>query len=361
MAQTTKKFQMIQKVDADNTLLIHPETEAEVVTYAPGSTGLTSTNVGAAIGELQQEIKDITGGGVVTGVKGSEESAYRVGNVSLSAANVGAESAGAVSTHNSDGTAHSDIRTSVTTAQTKADQAYALAQGMSKASSFATLAAAKTALTAAEKTDYKVGDHIYIVATGTPDYWVSAVNDTKSGDFGYFTLSELEGAKVDLTDYQKKQLTTAITVDGTSQTTVEGALGAINTLAAGVKTTATGNATEITNIKNGTTKVGAATAADSAAKWTTARDLGVSVNSGKKTDGSTDITGSGSESVDGSANKTISVTLGDSGVTAGSYSAVNVNAKGIVTQGGQVIEVGASGQTTPSATLATGGIFFKAI
>ena len=48
-----------------------------------------------------------------------------------------------------------------------------------------------------------------------------------------------------LTDYQTKDLSSAITVDGVSQTTVEGALGAINTLAAS-------NKTAIGNIKDGT-------------------------------------------------------------------------------------------------------------
>lgn len=79
------------------------------------------------------------------------------------------------------------------------------------------------------------------------------------------------------------------------------------------------------------------------------------VKSGKKADGSTDISASGSGAT------SISVTLGDSGVTAGTYSAVQVNAKGITVAGGQIIEVGSVGQSEPSATLATGGIFFKAI
>lgn len=48
-----------------------------------------------------------------------------------------------------------------------------------------------------------------------------------------------------------------------------------------------------------------------------------------------------------------------SGVTAGQYSAVNVNAKGVVTAGGSSIEWGTSGQTAPSDSLMVGGIFFE--
>ena len=51
--------------------------------------------------------------------------------------------------------------------------------------------------------------------------------------------------------------------------------------------------------------------------------------------------------------------LPNSGVTAGVYSAVQVNAKGVVTAGNQMIEWGVAGQKTPSATLAIGGLFFE--
>ncbi len=56
-----------------------------------------------------------------------------------------------------------------------------------------------------------------------------------------------------------------------------------------------------------------------------------------------------------------STDLATSGVTAGTYSAVTVNNKGIATAGGQIVEVGRTNQTTPSASLAVGGIFFKEI
>ena len=69
----------------------------------------------------------------------------------------------------------------------------------------------------------------------------------------------------------------------------------------------------------------------------------------------------GNISFDGSSNKTLSVTLANTGVTAGTYSVVTVDSKGRATSGGQIIEVGAANQTTPSSSLAVGGIFFKVI
>lgn len=72
-----------------------------------------------------------------------------------------------------------------------------------------------------------------------------------------------------------------------------------------------------------------------------------------------DITGSAT--TDLSTGMSISTTLKDSGVSAGTYSAVQVNSKGLVTNGKQVIEVGTTGQTTPSDNLVVGGLFFKEV
>ena len=50
---------------------------------------VTSGGVKEAIDEVNESIKAITGGGVVSGVKGSAESTYRVGNVNITPANIG--------------------------------------------------------------------------------------------------------------------------------------------------------------------------------------------------------------------------------------------------------------------------------
>lgn len=64
---------------------------------------------------------------------------------------------------------------------------------------------------------------------------------------------------------------------------------------------------------------------------------------------------------DGSADKKMTLTLSNSGVTAGVYSAVEVDAKGRVVAGNQLIEWGTSGQTSPSDNLAIGGLFFELV
>lgn len=50
-----------------------------------------------------------------------------------------------------------------------------------------------------------------------------------------------------------------------------------------------------------------------------------------------------------------------SNLTAGSYSLVSVNTKGIVTGGNQLVQWGTSTNNTPSATLAVGGLFFELV
>lgn len=53
------------------------------------------------------------------------------------------------------------------------------------------------------------------------------------------------------------------------------------------------------------------------------------------------------------------LSLRSTGVTAGAYSAVTVDAKGRVTAGGKSVEWGTSGQTAPSDDLMVGGLFFE--
>lgn len=130
------------------------------------------------------------------------------------------------------------------------------------------------------------------------------------------------------------------------------------------------NADDIADIIDGTitvakaTNAGHATSADSATTAGSADTAGSAGTADKlKTARKITIEGdaSGEVSFDGSADKKLSLTLANSGVTAGTYSAVAVDAKGRVTAGNQIIEWGSSGQTTPTANLAVGGLFFELV
>lgn len=147
------------------------------------------------------------------------------------------------------------------------------------------------------------------------------------------------------------EISQSLAIGETSGTAYDGAKGkqnadniaALTSKVSTIESATSQNTTDITNIKNGTTKVSKSTEAD---KLSESKTITV--------DG--DI--SGSVETDFSTNPTLTLSLPDI-TTEGTYSAVQVNKKGQVTSGGQVIEVGVAGQTTPSASLVVGGIFFK--
>ena len=446
--KNTQVTQLVNTADGLKLQQYYPETTAEV-TNIKAIAGVTGTNVQQALESIQGNINDITGGGTVTnvnGVKGAVNIAEgtNIGvtvsgqnitistpaeenvinevqlngtkitptgkkvNVQVTKATVGLSNVNNVAITQTQVDQIGTNTENITKAQTKADQAYALAEGRSSAYSFATYSAMVTALKTAPKNQYRIGDSLYIKEEGVLDYWVSDILATNAGTYGYYELLPLEG-KVDLTDYQTKNLVTPINVGGTTKTTVESALQAINTLAGTNKTDiqgldgALGTVQEnVTKILNGETEVPNATEAIKATnvdlavtvtadttngdkvsigagtgkkaefnvvnakksatsdKLTTARKITVNVNSGKKSNNTTDILGTGNATFDGSADKSISVELGASGVTAGAYSAVQVNAKGIVTGGGNIVEFD-TGTGQPSTNLAVGGLFFKII
>lgn len=123
----------------------------------------------------------------------------------------------------------------------------------------------------------------------------------------------------------------------------------------GVKTAIDAVQNAVNGVIDGTTPVAKATeatsagSAESAAKLTTARAISLSG----------DVTGT--VNFDGSAPASINTTLKNSGVTAGSYSAVTVDAKGRVTAGGQAVQVLSTGEDESTASVVIGGLIFKEI
>ena len=144
------------------------------------------------------------------------------------------------------------------------------------------------------------------------------------------------GPTIDLSAYiTSSQLTTQL---NSLHTTIT---AEINAAKSGLETSISEIETDITNITNGTTKVGKSATAD---KLATARIFTLAG----------DVTGSAS--FDGSTNVSISATIKNSGVSAGTYSAVNVNAKGIVTAGQQAIVFADSLEDSSLNNLVIGGL-----
>lgn len=127
-------------------------------------------------------------------------------------------------------------------------------------------------------------------------------------------------------------------------------LSSVSNTATSALNKATTNETSINNIISGTTAVGKATNADNATSATAAGKL----STARSISLSGDATGT--TSFDGSSNATINTTLKNSGVSAGTYSAVKVNSKGIVEEGKQSIVFADALTDSALDSLVIGGI-----
>lgn len=415
MATTVTKMQHIVKVAEDEYLLLHPETDADLVHLA--AEGITADNVEGALLELKQLISDITGGGVVTGVKGEAEESYRQGNVSISKANVGLG--------NVDNTADADkpVSTAQQTAlNAKEDKvnlkalAYkdALAKGdvglgnvtndaqvkrseMGTPSGVATLddtgkvpaaqlpsyvddviegtyvntttfndaegspvtpESGKIYVDTTTNKEYRWGGSQFVpiadsLALGETASTAYAGNKGKQNADNIAALQTRAGEIESKNTQQDTAISAAQSAADAAQEAAEDAQTAAETAdgkAVAAQNKADANEANINKIVDGTTKVAKAGAADSATaagKLSTAREISLTGDA------------TGAANFDGSAPTAIAVTLKNSGVTAGTYSAVQVDAKGRVTKGGQIYVLGEEGEDTPPDDLAIGAFFIR--
>ena len=272
--------------------------------------GLTATNVQEAL----VAIKDIADNGGVTGVKGGAESTYRKGNVNITAANIG-------------------LGNLTNDAQVKRSE-------MGVANGVATLGN-DGKVPSAQLPSYVDDVLEYANKSGFPS----------TGETGKIYVAKDTNLTYRWSGSAYVEISVSLALGETSSTAYAGdkgkALATRLTTAEGNITSNDGDIsalqTRATKLEDGTTPAGKAT------KLATARTISVTGDA------------TGSTSFDGSANKSIALTLANTGVTAGTYSAVAVDAKGRVTGGNQIIEWGASGQTEPSANLAVGGLFFMLV
>lgn len=305
MAQ--KRIQYVKTADGLEKQLI--ASSADIV-EVDAIDGLSATNVQDAL----VAIKDIADNGGVTGIKGNAESTYRKGNVNITPANIGL---GNVTNH----------------AQVKRTE-------MGVANGVATLG-----------TDGKVP------SSQLPSYVDDVVEYTNKagfpavGETGKIYIAKDTNLTYRWGGTAYVEISASLALGETSSTAYAGdkgkALETRVTSVESVSSTNTGNitnlTTKVTKLENGTTPTG------KAVKLSTARKISISGDA------------TGNTTFDGSADKTITLTLANSGVKAGTYSAVAVDAKGRVTAGNQIIEWGTSGQTTPSSNLAVGGLFFMLV
>lgn len=151
--------------------------------------------------------------------------------------------------------------------------------------------------------------------------------------------------------YQTKTDTSLTTADKT----VVGAINEVKGTADSALSKANANATEISNLKNGTTKAKKAETADKVVNKLTVGNGTTSV----QFDGSAakNVTLGTSDFSVSETSGTLSVGLSNTGVTAGTYTALAVNAKGRVTAGGRAIAFIGKDDPIPSDVMVNGLIF----
>lgn len=457
MATTKKNYQIIQKTGEDEFLVLHPETTAENVIV--DTDGIEATDVAGALEELNSNIKAITGGGVVTGVKGEAEESYRLGNVNITKENIGLG--------NVDNTADMDkpVSTAVQTELDKKQNNLTFdSTPTADSSNPVTSTGIKAAIDAAKSevigqipdvdnfitntvsdlvnyyTKTQIDSQIDTLEgqiSAIPKFAIQVVESLPDSDISATTIyllktSETETGnlyteyiyvnsaweslgtqKLDLSDYvtttalneaianflvesdvqelidtalEAYTKTSELAAIATSGNLADAAQDATHRVVAdaekatwnakqdaltfdeaptassanpvksgGVKTAIDAVQNAVNGVIDGTTPVAKATeatsagSAESAAKLTTARAISLSG----------DVTGT--VNFDGSAPASINTTLKNSGVTAGSYSAVTVDAKGRVTAGGQAVQVLSTGEDESTASVVIGGLIFKEI
>lgn len=277
-----------------------PETSADQVSIADAAGKYTATDVEGALSEIATSISDLESG---LASAGKVDDVQDVNGASIVTNKIAKLSKAAVGLGNVDNTADAEKNVKHATeagkatndsAGNKITDTYAtkneLSEGLAGRATTKTYAdyqAFVAAIGALQKSGLKVGDNVYIKTLDVPDMWVTAVNetstaytytndqaiinalDTTSGlTVGYFSFSKLETEKVNLSAYQTK---TDNTLETTSKTVV-GAINEVKGTADGASSKASANATEISNIKDGTTvvkKASHANAADNATNVTT--------------------------------------------------------------------------------------------
>ena len=316
-----------QKTGINTSEVMHPETEADVVLYSNTIEGVNVDNVKEALDKLA------TGVGV-SGVKGDNEATYRTGYVNLTPANIGAIPSSEKASANGVATLDSNVKVPISQLPDfiVGQMVYG---GTVNNSGVATLTVnGKTKLGVTSSTinlptnPTSVYEGIYFIADNTcNNTTIVGVSGVTVGD--WLIVTNLIWKKIDNTD---------------SVSSVNNKTGAVVLNAGDIQYDSTHTIAQQIDAVDNKVKVTNATVG------TTGSGNGVSnvtITSGQIVQTKTNFATSSDV-----ANKADKASM-----TAGTYSAVNVNTQGIVTAGAQVLRVVEAGQIPTD--LAINGWYFE--
>lgn len=315
MADIIKKYRIKEKLNSNDTLILHPETESSVVIH-------NGETLSSKLTDIDNEITNINTN-IVTGVKGDSETSYRKGNVNITKANIG-------------------LGNVTNEAQVKRSE-------MGVASGVATLD------TSGKVPSSQLPSYVDDVLEYASKSAFPAV-----GESGKIYVDKTTNITYRWSGSSYVEISPSLALGETSSTAYAGDKGKQN--ADNIAT----NATKIDNIINGTTVVGKATADENGDNFvnTYAKkdDIPAIPNLSVNTSGSgsfiTKLQVNGHTITETKGNITNS-DLPNSGIIEGTYSAIQVNDKGIATSGAQIIEIGTTANGRPTSNLAIGGLYFQ--
>ena len=352
---------------------IYPKTSADNVDISVD--GVQATNVQAAIGEINDNVKAITGGGVVTGVKGSAETTYRLGQVNITAANIGLGNVNNTSDENKPISipqreefdainerfddyiplvqrgANGGVATLDSSGKVPTSQLPSYVDDVSEYSSrnsFPTTGESGKIYVASDTNlTYRWSGTAYVEIS--PSLALGTTSSTAyAGDKGAQLETEIAYIKNGPTTVKKAETAESANrvANSLNIAIFEGGSPRNEEYNGSAEISIGDEAHPIANANYADTagSAGSAGTAGSATKLVTARAISLSGDA------------SGSANFDGTAPANIQVTLANTGVTAGTYSVLTVDAKGRATAGGQIIAYGNQG-ANPPADLAVGGLW----
>lgn len=323
VTSTAKKAKYTKKTGATAYQVYHLETDTnQVLIDEPLATGESfgggTIDKGTSLHEVLEEIINVadTGGQASEGLtthKQDYNNPHKVTADQVGLGNVknvgldGSPVSGSTNYVTSGGVYNSvdAVKKIANSAQSKADAAYDLANGRSKAIVFGSVSQLISGT--GVPTNYNVGDSVFITAAGVSDFWIAKIATQKVTGWENSTESEIEIAK----DGEKIYATW-----GSKYITLV-AVETKTDLAPYIKA----NDVEAIYVK---------------------KDDAVGITG--------DVTGFGS------FNSGIGVSLSESGVKAGTYSAITVDSKGRATAGYQMVIFATSANDPNLSNLAVGGI-----
>lgn len=386
----TEKRKILRNTEQDGLVQVLVETSADQVTYSNTTSGLQSSNIKSAIDEVSGKIdtleRDVQNAGKVDDVKINNVSIVSNKNANIVTDEAYNSSTNKIATqksvtnHNTDTNSHSDIRNNISNIETDVTNIKKLIPTQAtETNQLADKNFVNSSISTATATFRGT------VEGSTADVALGTISGMDINDYAYWKHTDSVGNVV-YSRYKYNGTAWEFEYDLNNSSFTASQWAAINSgISSNIVETIVPNTRKINNKPlSSDVTLSLDDVADGSSRKLSDYYLATNPNGYTKTEPSTtngnikingtetkvyelpsnviqsgvatdnNYTNQEKEAVATIANKANAVSQ-----TPANYSCVHVNTEGIVENGGQIIEFGTAGQTTPSASLCYGGLFFE--